>query len=68
MAARLGGVRGSWDRRRVTAIAVGGAAGATLRWALVTSVESGRFPWPVFALNVVGSVLLGVLLAVERSH
>ena len=68
MAARLGGVRGSWDRRRVTAIAVGGAAGATLRWALVISVESGRFPWPVFALNVVGSVLLGVLLAVERSH
>ena len=60
-------MRGSWDRRRVIAIAVGGAAGATLRWALVTSVESGRFPWPVFALNVVGSVLLGVLLAVEWS-
>lgn len=68
MAGRLGGVRGPWDRRRVTAIAVGGAAGAGLRWALVTSVEVGRFPWPVFALNVAGSVLLGVLLAEEWSH
>ena len=61
-------MRGSWNRRRVTAIAVGGAVGAGLRWAVVTSVEPGRFPWPVFAINVVGSVLLGVLLADEWSH
>lgn len=61
-------MRGTWDRRRVTAIAVGGAAGAGLRWAVVTSVEAGRVPWPVFALNIAGSVLLGVLLAEERSH
>jgi CrcB protein len=68
MAGRLSGVRGTWDRRRVAAIAIGGAAGAALRWAVVTSVEAGPFPWQVFALNVVGSVLLGVLLAEEWSH
>lgn len=67
-AGRLSGVRGTWDRRRITAIAIGGAAGGSLRWAVVTSVEAYPFPWPVFALNVIGSVLLGVLLAEERSH
>lgn len=68
MAGRLGGVPGTWDRRRITAIAIGGATGAALRWAVVTSVDAGRFPWPVFTLNVVGSVLLGVLLAEEWSR
>ena len=58
-------MRGTWDRRRVIAVAVGGAAGAALRWAVVASVDAGRFPWPVLALNVVGSVLLGLLLAEE---
>lgn len=58
----------NWDRRRVVAVALGGIAGASLRWAVVTSVEADRFPWPVVALNVVGSVLLGVLLAAEWSH
>ena len=42
--------------------------GSALRWAVVTSFEVGRFPWPVLALNVAGSVLLGVLLAEEWSH
>ncbi len=61
-------MRGTWDRRRVIAVAVGGAAGAALRWAVVTSVDAGRFPWPVFALNLVGSVLLGLLLAEEEGR
>ena len=39
-----------------------------MRWAVLTSVEPGRFPWPVLAVNVVGSVLLGVLLAEEWAH
>ena len=59
---------GQWDRRRVIAVAIGGVAGAGLRWAVLTSVELGRFPWPVFALNVGGSVLLGILLAEEWTH
>jgi CrcB protein len=50
------------------AIAIGGVAGAALRWAVLASVDSGRFPWPVLVLNVSGSFLLGVLLAEEWSH
>ena len=62
------GVRGSWDSRRALAIAIGGIGGAALRWSVVTSVEAGRFPWPVLVVNVVGSLLLGVVLAEEWSH
>lgn len=59
---------GNWDRRRVVAVALGGIAGASLRWAVVTSATVGVFPWPVLLLNVAGSVLLGALLAEEWSH
>lgn len=52
----------------MAAIAVGAVAGAALRWVVVTSVEVDGFPWPVFVVNVVGSLLLGVLLAEEWSH
>jgi fluoride exporter len=52
----------------MAAIAAGGAAGAALRWGVLTSVDAGTFPWPVFAVNVVGSVVLGVLMAEEWTH
>jgi CrcB protein len=68
MMGRLVVMRGSWNRRRAAAVACGGAAGAALRWAVVTAFDTAAFPWPVFALNVVGSVLLGVLLAEEWTH
>jgi fluoride exporter len=60
----MGGPRASgW---RWAAIALGGGLGATLRWAVLATVEpAGDLPWPVLALNVVGSFLLGVLLAEE---
>lgn len=61
-------MRAPWAHRRALAIAVGGAAGAGLRWTVLTSVEPGRFPWPVLVINVAGSVLLGVLLAEESIH
>jgi len=62
-------MRARWDRRRAAAVAVGGIAGATARWAvLVTFEPSGRMPWTVLAINVVGSVLLGLLLAEEWAH
>jgi fluoride exporter len=65
---RLDGVRGSWDRKRAVAIAIGAVVGTVLRWAVFTSVDGGRFPWPVLAVNVAGSLILGVLLAEEWSH
>jgi CrcB protein len=49
------------------AIAIGGAVGATLRWgALEAAGPPAGFPWPVFTLNVLGSLLLGLALA--RGH
>jgi fluoride exporter len=39
-----------------------------LRWAVFTSVDAGRFAWPVLAVNVAGSLILGVQLAEEWSH
>lgn len=52
------------------AVAVGGAAGALLRWGLVLAwpAAPGELPWVVVAVNVVGSGLLAALptLAVVR--
>lgn len=62
-------MRAPFDRRRAIAIALGGVAGAAVRWGVVTSVTvTTLLPWPVLVLNVVGSVLLGVLLAEEWTH
>ena len=45
-------------------VAVGGAVGAPLRYLtdrLVSSRVDALFPWGTFAVNVVGSAILGVL-------
>jgi fluoride exporter len=49
------------DAREVAAIFAGGAAGALARAALVSASDTppGRWPWPTFAVNVVGTFLLG---------
>ncbi len=49
--------------RRWGLVAAGGAVGAITRWAVLElwGVTSG-FPWPVFALNVVGSVVVGAVM------
>ena len=53
----------SADRRILTAIFVGGAAGGLLRAGLVELVppEAGSWPWSTFAVNVTGAFLLGYL-------
>ncbi|GAB2737982.1 fluoride efflux transporter FluC [Nocardioides pakistanensis] len=46
------------------AVAVGGALGATARYALTAAEPHGSgFPWATFAVNVGGSFLLGLLPA-----
>jgi CrcB protein len=50
------------------AIAVGGALGAACRWLAVEAAGHHRFPWPVLIVNVVGSLVLGILLAAESGH
>jgi CrcB protein len=57
--------------RLIAAVAVGGALGAVLRWALGELVPDGSgFPWTTFAINVTGSFVLALLpafFAVRRS-
>jgi len=51
--------------RNVAAVALGGAIGAVLRWALGEWFPDGTgFPWTTFAINVGGSFLLAALPAV----
>ncbi|MFJ8863267.1 fluoride efflux transporter FluC [Streptomyces sp. NPDC102451] len=58
--------------RVLAVIAVGGAAGATARYAasLARPAAADGFPWAVFVVNVTGCALIGVLmvLTVERGR
>ena len=50
--------------RVLAAVALGGALGAVLRWALGEALPDGSgFPWTTFAINVGGSFLLALLPA-----
>ena len=58
--------------RQLLAVAAGGAAGAVLRWLMAGAVQrfsGGAFPWGTFAVNALGSFLLGFLFVwlIERS-
>lgn len=46
-------------------VALGGAIGTVGRYelAIANPVDAGAFPWPTFAVNVAGSLLLGAVLA-----
>ncbi|MDV3126619.1 fluoride efflux transporter CrcB [Mycobacterium sp. 21AC1] len=49
------------DGRELAAVFVGGALGTVARAGLATLAvpDPGRWPWPTFAVNVVGAFLLG---------
>ena len=48
-------------------VAVGGVAGAGLRWAVLTTlVEGGAFPWATLLVNVVGCLVVGLLAGSGR--
>ena len=51
------------DPRGAIAVALGATAGATVRWAVVEAFpQPSGWPWAIFVVNVVGSLLLGVVL------
>lgn len=52
------------DRRLLAAIAAGGFVGAIARTALAQAAPhgSGQWPWATFAVNLVGTFLLGYLV------
>lgn len=58
------------DARAIAAVGIGGAAGTLLRLAadaLVPATPGGP-PWSTLAINVLGCVLLGVLVARMPDH
>lgn len=44
-------------------VGAGGAAGAVLRVVISSLVPAGRMPWGTLFVNVLGSALMGVLMA-----
>lgn len=58
--------------RQLLAVAAGGAVGAVMRWLMAGAIQrwaGGAFPWGTFAVNAIGSFLLGFLFVwlIERS-
>ncbi|MCP3817971.1 CrcB family protein [Streptomyces sp. A3M-1-3] len=54
----------------LSAISVGGAAGASARYgvSLLWPTAEGAFPWAVFWVNVTGCGLIGVLMVLVSEH
>lgn len=56
------------ESRTSLAVAVGGVAGAALRWVMLESFDtSSTWPWAVFVANIAGCLLLGFLVGGFRS-
>lgn len=55
----------------VLLVLVGGAVGAPARYLLDRAVQSrhdGEFPWGTLCVNVIGSLILGVLAGAATAH
>ncbi len=57
---------------QLLAVATGGACGAMCRWLMASAIQrlaGSGFPWGTFAVNAIGSLLLGFLFIwlIERS-
>jgi len=62
------GPRSAISATDLALVAVGGAVGASLRWAVLATIGiSGGFPWWTLVVNVVGCLGLGLLVRAERS-
>jgi CrcB protein len=59
-----------FDLRRLAAIYAGGAIGALARVGLAEAAPHGvgEWPWPTFAANMVGALLLGYFVARLQDH
>ncbi|HCB04829.1 MAG TPA: fluoride efflux transporter CrcB [Nocardioides bacterium] len=51
----------------VLLVALGAALGAPLRFAVASALDEDRFPWGTLAVNVTGSFLLGLFVALGAS-
>jgi len=59
-----------FDLRRLAAIYAGGVVGALLRVGLAEAAPQGpgEWPWATFAVNMLGALLIGYLVARLRDH
>ncbi len=46
----------------LAAVALGGALGSLLRYAIASAIPSHPFPWGIFVVNVSGGFLMGVIV------
>ncbi len=49
-------------------VALGGAAGAVLRFYISETLPSSSFPWATLSINLVGSLLLGFVASAALTH
>jgi CrcB protein len=56
--------------RKLAAIYAGGVVGALIRVGLAQAFPhgAGAWPWPTFAVNLVGALMLGYFFALLRDH
>lgn len=61
---------GPHPRRKLAAIYAGGVVGALIRVGLAEEFPpaAGTWPWPTFAVNLAGALLLGYFFALTRDH
>ena len=61
----------AFDWRLLAAILVGGGLGSVARYAatvLVTQRVGPGFPWATFAINVIGSVIIGIVFELSQTR
>ncbi|MGI9124998.1 MAG: fluoride efflux transporter CrcB [Mycobacterium sp.] len=51
------------DNKEIAVVFLGGAVGTVARAALASAAvpDPGRWPWPTFVANVIGTILLGIV-------
>lgn len=49
--------------RNFLVVALGGALGSVLRYIFTLAIGSRTFPWPTLTVNIIGSFLIGIILA-----
>lgn len=54
--------------RNFLLVALGGALGSVLRHAASLIIPAKHFPWPTLAVNIAGSFLIGLILALSTKE